>query len=263
MSNAFKLAFRPNSHVSGNERRTILFVWLLFGAVAWVFWPSRTLPTPLGVLHAFGPLINQDHLANELVASYSTNLVALALTTVISLIVSYATVLPGLRPVGLFLSKLRFLGSTGLPLFFTLLFATGHAVKIWMLVFWMSVFFITSMVQVVAEIPKAKFDHARVVGMGEWRVTLEVVVLGTLDQAIDLLRQNAAIGWMMLTMVEGLVRSEGGVGVLLLNQNRYLRLDAVVAIQLTILALGLVQDAALGLLRRMVCPHAALRTEMT
>ena len=38
--------------------------------------------------------------------------------------------------------------------------------------------------------------------MGEWRVVWEVVVRGTRDQAIDVMRQNAAMGWMMLTMAK-------------------------------------------------------------
>ncbi len=78
--------------------------------------------------------------------------------------------------------------------------------------------------------------------MGEWRVVYEVVVIGQADKAFEVLRQNAAMGWMMLTMVEGISRSEGGVGAMLLNQNKHFHLSAVFAIQLTILLLGLAQD---------------------
>lgn len=48
-------------------------------------------------------------------------------------------------------------------------------------------------------------------------------------------------------MVEGITRSEGGIGALLLNQNKYFNLSAVFAIQLTILAYGILQDYALTL----------------
>jgi NitT/TauT family transport system permease protein len=97
--------------------------------------------------------------------------------------------------------------------------------------------------------------------MSEWRVVWEVVVLGTFSQAFEAMRQNAAIGWLMLTMVEGLARGEGGVGVLLLNQNKYLNLSAVFAIQLAILVVGLLQDYAIGVLRHLVCPYARLTLE--
>ena len=69
------------------------------------------------------------------------------------------------------------------------------------------------------------------------------------------------MGWMMLTLVEGISRSEGGVGAMLLNQNKHFHLSAVFAIQLTILFLGLGQDYAIGLLRKIVCPYADLTLE--
>ena len=65
--------------------------------------------------------------------------------------------------------------------------------------------------------------------MSEWRAVWEVVVLGTADKAFDVLRQNAAIGWMMLTMVEGIARAEGGVGAMLLNQSKHFHLAEVFA----------------------------------
>ena len=117
------------------------------------------------------------------------------------------------------------------------------------------------MAEVVASIPKERFDLARTLCMGEWRVVYEVVVVGQADKAFEVLRQNAAMGWMMLTMVEGISRSEGGVGAMLLNQNKHFHLSAVFAIQLTILLLGLGQDYTIGLLRNVFCPYADLTLE--
>ena len=50
----------------------------------------------------------------------------------------------------------------------------------------------------------------------------------------------------MLTMVEGISRSEGGVGAMLLNQEKHFHLAEVFAIQLMILAVGLLQDFGIG-----------------
>ena len=130
-----------------------------------------------------------------------------------------------------------------------------------LLVFGMSVFFVTSMASVVAAIPREKFDYARSLRMSEWRVVWEVVVLGTADQAIEVLRQNAAMGWMMLTMVEGISRSEGGVGAMLLNQNKHFHLAEVFAIQILILVLGMTQDYGIGVTKRLLCPYSALTLE--
>jgi ABC-type nitrate/sulfonate/bicarbonate transport system permease component len=48
---------------------------------------------------------------------------------------------------------------------------------------------------------------------------------------------------------------------MLLNQNRYFLLAGVFAIQLTILAFGLAQDALLSLLKEAVCPWSTLGKE--
>jgi NitT/TauT family transport system permease protein len=176
-------------------------------------------------------------------------------------VLSYLTVVPFFRPLAAAASKGRFLGLIGLTFAFTLTLGGGRPLKVALLVFGMTVFFVTSMADVVAAIPKENFDHARTLRMGEWRAVWEVVVLGTADKAMDALRQNAAIGWMMLTMVEGISRSEGGIGAMLLNQNKHFRLAEVFAIQLLILLVGILQDYGIGVLRRVLFPYADLRLE--
>jgi len=114
---------------------------------------------------------------------------------------------------------------------------------------------------VVSEIPREQFDHMRVLGASELRILWEVVILGTLDKALDILRQNAAMGWMLLAMVETLVRSEGGIGVLLANQSKHLELAQTLALQLVIFTLGMLQDYLLGAFKNLACPHAVLKLE--
>ncbi len=254
-------AFTPNRVVSRTAMQIITISWLVLGVLTWMWWPSKLIPKPLEVLVAFGTLWNKHGLLREVWASFNTNLEALAWTMVISLGLAYLTVLPAVRPVVGWISKLRFLGLVGLTYVFTLYLQGGHQFKVWLLVFGMTVFFVTSMADEVASIPKEKFDHARTLRMGEWRVVWEVVVLGKMDAAIDVLRQNAAIGWMMLSMVEGLVRSEGGIGTLLLSQNKQLRLSEVFAIQLTILGVGVLQDYGIGILKKVLCPHSSINLE--
>ena len=129
------------------------------------------------------------------------------------------------------------------------------------MVFAMTGFMTTAMASVVAGIPKESYDHARTLRMGEWRIVWEVVILDTLPGIVDVIIQNAAIGWTILAMVEGLSRSEGGVGVLLLSQNKFFRLDAIAAIQLSILCLALLQDSFLRLGHRSIFSYAYLEKE--
>jgi NitT/TauT family transport system permease protein len=95
-------------------------------------------------------------------------------------------------------------------------------------------------------------------GASEMRILWEVVILGTLDKALDILRQNLAIGWAMITMVEGISRAEGGLGAMILNQNKHFKLAEVFAILFVILAVGLVLDYLMALFTRLVCPHSVL-----
>jgi NitT/TauT family transport system permease protein len=254
-------AFVPNRKISRNTLRILVTAQAAVALLIWINSPFPVLPQPDEVLKAFRTLWFEQGLGRELMTSFSMNLEALALTVVISLTLSYLAVLPFFRPITTAVSKGRFLGLIGLTFVFTLLFGGGHPLKVGLLTFGMTVFFVTSMAAVVAEIPLEKLDHARTLRMNEWQVVREVVVYGTFDQAIEMLRQNAAIGWMMLTMVEGISRSEGGVGALLLNQNKHFHLAEVFAIQLTILLVGMLQDYGIGVLGRLLCPWAGLALE--
>ncbi len=252
----------PNRVISRQTVRWLVGFQLLMLFFIWVFSPTVFLPKPKEVFQALSEMW-MEGLGGELITSFYLNLQAIALSTLLSLLMAYLTVIPFFRPIVTLLSKLRFLSMVGLTFFFTLMVSTGHELKLFLLVFSVSVFFVTGMAEVVASIPKERFDLARTLRMSEWRVVYEVVVIGQADKAFEVLRQNAAMGWMMLTMVEGISRSEGGVGAMLLNQNKHFHLSAVFAIQLTILLLGLGQDYAIGLLRKVFCPYADLTLERT
>lgn len=253
--------FVPNRPVSPATMGILVAFEAALGLAVWWASPIRLLPRPDEVARAFRALWMQEGLGRELWSSFATNLEALGLTLAISLVLSYLTVLPIFRPLAAAVSKGRFLGFIGFPLVFTLVIGNPHWIKVGLLVLAMSVFFVTSMAAVILEIPRERLEHARTLRMGEWRVVGEVVVLGTADKALEVTRQNAAIGWMMLTMVEGFYRGEGGVGALLLNENKHFLLAGVFAIQLTILAVGLLQDYGIGLLGRLLFPWAGLALE--
>lgn len=254
-------AVTPNAILSRTSMQIIMFGWLGLTLLVWTNSPWKALPHPLDTLRAFQTLWMKQGLAWEIMTSLKLFAEALAISTVITLIASYLTILPLVRPSVTAITKGRFLGMVGLPFVFTLMFGGGHNLKLALLVFGITVFFITSMSSVVALIPKDNFDHARTVRFGEWRVVWEVVVRGTLSDVFEVLRQTAAIGWMMLPMVEGISRSEGGVGAMLLAQNKYFRLEEVFAIQIAVLVIGVLQDGLIGRLHRWVCPYAFLKLE--
>lgn len=261
MSNPLIGVFSPNGATSSNTLRLVVIVQVVAAFTVWALSPFAVLPSPVEVFQALAKLWVNEGLSRELMTSFALNLEALAVTAIISIGLAYLTVLPFFCPIVAALSKGRFLGLIGLTFVFTLMIGGGHKLKLALLVFGMTVFFLTSMAAVIAAIPKEHFDYARTLRMSEWQVVWEVVILGTIDEAIEVLRQNAAIGWMMLTMVEGISRSEGGIGAMLLSQNKHFHLAEVFAIQLLILCVGIAQDSVIGLLKRTLCPYAMLTVE--
>jgi NitT/TauT family transport system permease protein len=250
--------FLPNRAIATTTAVALVALWAGGLLLAWIVMPYESLPMPREVWRAFGDLWWNHGLAPELGSTIKLIFHALFLTVLISMTLSYLTVVPFFRPLIVAVSKLRFLGLTGLVFPFTLWTGGGYALKVALLTFGMVSFFVTSMSQVVLEIPQLAYDHMRVLGASELRILYEAVIRGTLDKALDVLRQNVAIGWALITMVEGISRSEGGIGALILNQNKHFRLAEVYALLFLILGIGLLIDYGVGVLIRVLCPYSLL-----
>ncbi len=237
-------------------------IYIAFALLLWSNNATQTIPTPVEVFRALQDLWMNDGLGQELWTSMKLNVHALLIYTSLSLLLAYSSRWPFMRPIVTFIGQLRYLSPLGFVFLLTLYTYSSHQLKVALLVFFITPFFTKSMADVVMSIPEEQFDHARTLRMSELRVVWEVAVLGTAAMAFTILWQMAAMGWSMLTMVEGISRAEGGVGALLLNQNKHFRLAQVFAIQLTILFIGLVvQDYCIRALRRIVCPYADLGVE--
>jgi NitT/TauT family transport system permease protein len=257
-SRGFRNAFLPNRAIDRKTAWLLVIFWLVAAAVAWLASPFASLPGPGEVWSALAELWNNEGLSRELFATLKLIFHSLLLTVVISMVLSYATVVAFFRPLVEGVSKLRFLGITGLVVPFTLITGGGYDLKVYLLTFGMTTYFVTAMAQVVVDIPQENFDHLRALGANEFRILWEVVILGTVDKALDVLRQNLAIGWTMITMVEGISRAEGGLGAMILNQNKHFRLAEVYAILIVVLIVGLLLDALMVALTRIACPYAML-----
>jgi NitT/TauT family transport system permease protein len=249
----------PARAPAAHTKTALVAFWGALAVALWALSPYDTLPSPREVLRALGELWAHEGMGPELVQTLTLIAEATGLTAALALALAYVSVLGAFRPLVHGLTKLRFLSLTGLVVPLTLLTGGGTALKLALLTFGMATFFLTAMARIVSEIPRSEFDHMRVLGASNARIVWEVVVLGTLDRALDALRQNVAMGWSIITMVEGISRADGGIGVLLLNEHKHFRLAHVYAVLAVVLAVGLVLDLAMGLLAQVVCPH--LRAE--
>lgn len=254
-------AFKPNKSLTGTAWTVLLIVESAVFIVAWVFGDTLSIPGPLDTLTMLGRLVRNDGLLYELWVSMKINYQAIGISTLISVGLAYLTVLPVMRPIVSFISKARFFSLAGFVTLFTFIFGGGHGLKVSLLTFGITVFFVTSMAAVIAAIPKTDWDQARSLRMAPWRSVVEVVLLGRADEAFEMLRQNAAMGWMMLTMVEGLSRTEGGIGGIMINSTKYRQFSAVFAVQLVVLIVGILQDQGFAKLKDLFCPHSNLTLE--
>jgi len=255
----FKTLFNPFSTGRKISIQFLAAVQIIILAAIWIALPNSTgIPSPTSIFSAWNELALKQGLLLELVKSVVVIWEALILSAVISFSIAYLTTADVFKPVGTMIASLRFLGFAGLTFLFTLWTSNGQNLKLALLTFGMTVFLTRSTIDEMKAIPLESIDYARSLGMKGWKITYEIGVRGRLHVMLDLLRQNAAIGWTLIVMVEGLVRSDGGIGAMLLIQGKYFNLSAVFAIQLTILAYGIFQDILLDLIRATVCPYTNL-----
>jgi NitT/TauT family transport system permease protein len=252
--------FSPNKTINKNTLVIMVSIQIVITIMLWLT-SGPLIPKPKEISDAFLNLMANEGLIFEIGVSLKLIVKSLLYSIILSLSLAYMSVLPVFRPIGFIWSKFRFLTIVGLSFVFTIYTATGADLKIALMVFSISVFMVPGAINIVNNVTRNSLNHARTLRMREWEVVFRKQIIGTLDQMFELIKQNFAIGWMMLTMVEGLVRSEGGVGTLLLNQNKHLHLDAVFAIQISILFVGICLDYFIGLIRNLACPHANLTLE--
>jgi NitT/TauT family transport system permease protein len=89
-----------------------------------------TLPAPREVLRALSDLWWQGGLGPELFVTLKLIASALACSVVLSLALAWGSVIPAVKPIAAGVSKLRFLGLTGLLFPFTLATGGGFALKV-------------------------------------------------------------------------------------------------------------------------------------
>src|SRR5215467_7361972 len=115
MNHAFAV-MSPNRVISKQTVRWLVGFQLLMLFAVWLLSPTVFLPKPKEVFQALQEMWMQG-LGGELITSFYLNLQAIALSTVLSLLLAYLTVIPFFRPVVALLSKLRFLSMVGLTFF--------------------------------------------------------------------------------------------------------------------------------------------------
>ena len=250
--------FKPFETLSRQTFLLLVALQAAFALLVWQFSPGGLIPRPSLVLEALGHLLTTGLFVDNLLASLLLTVKALFYSILITLLFAYGSVVPFFKPIAQFVVKCRYLTLTGLIFIFTLLTKDGSQLKLSLLLFSIVPFLTTSFLSVILHTPAQEFELSQTLGYNRWQSLYEVIVVGKADQVFEIVRQNFAIAWMMITMVEGLNMSEGGIGALMIKYNKYNDLPHVLALQSVIFGLGLCFDYLLGMLRHWLFPYTKL-----
>lgn len=237
----------------------VVFIQLVVVAGWWQSKGNGLIPTPSRIITKLVEILSMQDFYNNLISSIGLTAQGMGISLLIALFVSYLSTIPFFNPIARLVIRCRYLTLTGLIFLFTLLTKDGHQLKISLLIFGIVPFFVTSFLSVMNSINKEEFELCKTLRMNSWQTLLEVVIIGRFDQVIEVLRQNFAIAWMMITMVEGLSMSEGGLGAMLIKSNKYIQLDVVFALLLVILIIGILFDYLLKKLRHWLFPYTKIQ----
>ena len=257
-----KKIFQPFARINRQTVTIIISLQVIVTLLLWHVASDGLIPKPGKVATTFVELLGSKLLLDNVLVSLLLTLKAMLFSILITLGFAYLSVLPFFKSIAQFIVKCRYLTLTGLIFIFTLLTKDGSELKLSLLVFGIVPFFTTSFLSVIVNIDKQQYELCKTLGYNNWQTLYEVIIVGKADQVFEILRQNFAIAWMMITMVEGLNMSEGGIGSLLIKYNKYNDLTHVIALQLVIFLIGICFDYLLGTTRHWLFPHSKLKEEV-
>jgi NitT/TauT family transport system permease protein len=249
-----KRLFKPFENLKGSSTSTILISWLVILITFWglnSFGDTHLFPTPSQVFKGLGDLWREG-LVVHIMSSLWLCTQAVLISVIVSLGFAYSSTIPFFKPVGTFISKLRFLPLTGIAFYLAILINDARTLQVWVLVVFMTTFLTTSLIQMIKDIPQEEFDHARTLGCNRWECLWEVVIKGRIDYVFELVRQNLAIVWMMLVTVESILVAAGGLGFLIKNSDKLGDAGRVIALQMIIVVVGLTLDFVITKLRKLI-----------
>jgi len=255
-----KNLFTPFEALKKNTHISISLFWVV---LIFAFWfissmgDKHLFPSIEQVLTGFKELYNEG-LIVHIFSSLWLCIKAIIIAVFISLVLTYLSTTPIIKPVASAISKLRYLPLTGITFYMAILINDARAMQVWVLVVFMSTYLTTSLLTMISSIEQEEFDHARSLKCNRWEVLYEVVIKGRIDHVVEVIRQNLAIVWMMLVTVESILVAAGGLGFLIKNSDKFMNHGRIIALQIVILGVGLCIDFVLSYLRKVLFRYSKI-----
>ncbi len=246
----------------GKTNKWIFYVLIFATVIVFIlFWQTTAgglIPGFDIVMKSFFSITASKDFLENLFQSLGLTFQAMLISIVIALLIGYLSVIPLFTPLARFIVKCRYLTMTGLYFIFILLTKDADSLKLTLLTFGIVPFFVTSMLEVISNIKQEEYDSCRTLRYNKWESLKEILIVGRMDQTIEIIRANFAIAWLMIVTVESSALSGGGIGALMYRYNKYNDLKNVLALQLVILLIGIFIDWMLRVMRRELFPYTKL-----
>lgn len=214
------------------------------------------LPSPTAVLAEWGRLIQGGAFFEDVWASTRRIFLGFAISAALAV------------PLGILMGSFRFFQALLEPLIGAVRYMPASAF-IPLLIIWLGigdaqkigvvfigVFFPLTLLiaDVSAGVPKELINIAYTLGASRWQVFWRVLLPASLPGVVDNLRITMGWAWTYLIVAE-LVGAESGIGHLILQSQRFLATDRIIASILTIGLLGVLTDALFRVLYARLFPY--------
>ncbi len=259
MNEIFRFCGEPARFMRAN----LFAVWIVILFLVWIFAPIPGIPYPSEVLTAFLRMFasasnDSSNLVYNTWTTLKLNIVGLLIASLLSLVVAYFSILPVLQPLNQILQWFRYLPIVAFNLVFLSIFTIGWSMKVAMLSAGMAFFLITSMTAEIGRIPRLKYELARVLNYGDFKVFWTVVLRPTLPSMIDIVAQSAAMGWVMIVAIETFNRTEGGIGAAIYSYSATNQKAEVYVYLVIIGFIAVLEDQFFYWLKRILFPYTKI-----
>jgi NitT/TauT family transport system permease protein len=233
----------------------LLSLWQLTSVFKLV--PVSILPPPLAVLKAFIPLHLHDALIRNCIYSLKLNIFGYAEAVAIALPIGMVMgLIPVVRSAMIrYFAALRFLPMAACTGLFISWFHLTDNMKIQFLAASIIVYLVPVVVQRVDDVENVYIHTAYTLGASKLQTIISVYIPSVMSKIIEDIGVLVAISWTYITIAEALNMNAGGIGALAVQCGRRSDTDAVFAVLLLIMIIGVAQDRCFKKLDKIVNPH--------
>jgi ABC-type nitrate/sulfonate/bicarbonate transport system permease component len=233
---------------------------LIVPLLIWTFLPNNKFPPALEIIEAIPKLFAKNDLVGNFIISLSFCIKCMLYSLFIAFIFMLIARIPIFQSFAVFCRKFRFLPSVGLSFLFMRLTDNVSSQMSWMMIFGITTFLVDGSVGIALSVTKDDVNYAKSLRLSRWQVFRELVIYSKLPTFFSMAISNFAIAWMLLSSIENIAKSSGGIGVVLAESSKYFHLDEVYATQILILFTGISIDFILNKVNNWIFPYITLKT---